>query len=413
MEQFIIDQITYGLKYVPGNLAKSFFIKSSNEQTKKLRRDFILGVCHPNEDYKKITDANIGWIRIDIPYPYDEEGNISAHYESFKARCKGYADNGIRVMAVTPYPHSFIECGLDPRKPENEEGIKAVARFLAQDLQGLVGAFQVTNEMGIPRFTIPLTMEEAARFIAIQLEAMYPVKGDMLVGYNSAGPQADLHTKLLDYHKYCDYIGVDLYLGCFYGAPGFLCLFDAVIRYLWALTGKPILLQEFGYIGAGAPKTKAEKKAILGKYGAVSDKDAKKNIAGFVSKMPKYFADHVNYLAGNDPKRYTELLFNSDLTNHLYCELPRTTKIPGYDHTPEGQAKFYADILPRLYALPFVCGCIIYCWQDSDKCYVCGQAECPTETMWGLTDRNGEPKPSYYAVRKAMGHIRWEQNTEK
>lgn len=412
MEQFIIDQVTYGLKYVPANLAKSFFIKKSSAETKKLRKNFILGVCHPNEDYQKINDANIGWIRIDIPFPYAKEGGFSKSYESFKARCRGYVDNGIKVMAVTPYPQSFIEYGLDPRKSENEEGVKEVARFLAQDLKGYVGAFQVTNEMGIPRFTIPLTMDEAARFIAIQLEAMYPVKGDMLVGYNSAGPQADLHTKLRGYHKYCDYVGVDIYLGCFYGAPGFMFLFDALLRYLWALTGKPVLLQEFGYIGAGAPKTKAEKKAILGKYGAKSEKDAKKNIEAFVGNMPKYFADHINFLAGNDPKRYNELLFNSDLTNHLYCELPRTTKIPGYEHTPEGQAKFYADILPRLYSLPYVCGSIIYCWQDSDKCYVCGQAECPTETVWGLTDRNGNPKPSYYAVQKAMGHIRWEQNTE-
>ena len=217
MEQFILDQVTYGLKYLPVNLAKSFFIKQSSEETKKLRKDFILGVCHPNENYKLIREANIGWIRIDIPYPYDKDGNISPHYESFKARCKGYVDNGIKVMAVTPYPQPFIENGLDPRCAENEEGIREVARFLAKDLQGLVGAFQVTNEMGIPRFTIPLKMDEAARFIAIQLEALYPVKGDILIGYNSAGPQADLHTKLRDYHKYCDYVGVDIYLGCFYG----------------------------------------------------------------------------------------------------------------------------------------------------------------------------------------------------
>lgn len=412
MEQFIVDQITYGLKYVPGNLAKSFFIRKSNEETKKLRKNFILGVCHPNEDYKKIKDANIGWIRIDIPFPFDKDGAESESYKSFKARCKGYADNGVKVMAVTPYPSSYIESGLDPRSAENEERIKEIARFFTQDLKGLVGAFQVTNEMGIPRFILPLNMDEAVRFIAIQLEAMYPVRGDMLIGYNSAGPQADLHTKLRDYHKYCDYIGVDLYMGCFYGAPGFMWLFDAVIRYLWALTGKPILLQEFGYIGAGAPKTKAEKKAILGKYGAKSEKDAKKNIEKFVENMPDHFKEHVKFLANNDPSRFTELIFNSDLTNHLYCELPKTTKIPGYDHTPEGQAKFYADILPRLYKLPYVCGCIIYCWQDSDKCYVCGQAECPTETVWGLTDRYGEPKPSYYAVQKAMGHIRWEQNCE-
>jgi hypothetical protein len=43
----------------------------------------------------------------------------------------------------------------------------------------------------------------------------------------------------------------------------------------------------------------------------------------------------------------------------------------------------------------------VYCWQDSGDCYVCGQVECPVETKWGLVDYNGNPKPSYYAVKEA------------
>ena len=129
--------------------------------------------------------------------------------------------------------------------------------------------------------------------------------------------------------------------------------------------------------------------------------------------MPEHFRNHVKYVTGSDPSRYYNLLFHSDLTNHLYCELPSVTKIPGYDHTPEGQGKFYADILPSLYETPYVCGAIIYCYQDPDSCHVCGQADCPTETKWGLVDANGEPKPSYYAVQKAFGRIKWMESAEK
>ena len=43
----------------------------------------------------------------------------------------------------------------------------------------------------------------------------------------------------------------------------------------------------------------------------------------------------------------------------------------------------------------------VYCWGDSDSCYVCGQADCPVETGWGLVDGKGNPKPSYYAVKEA------------
>jgi len=51
-------------------------------------------------------------------------------------------------------------------------------------------------------------MDQAARFIGIQLAAMHPHRGNILLGYNSGGPQADLHAKLRPWHKYCDYVGI-------------------------------------------------------------------------------------------------------------------------------------------------------------------------------------------------------------
>ena len=148
-------------------------------------------------------------------------------------------------------------------------------------------------------------------------------------------------------------------------------------------------------------------------YGAKDETDAKENIERFVANLPEHFRKHVEYVCGKDPSRYYNLLFRSDLTNHLYCELPAITKIPGYDHTPEGQAKFYNDILQHLYDLPYVCGTIIYCWKDPDSCHVCGQKDCPTETRWGLVDASEQPKPSFYAVRKIFGRIKWLERTER
>ena len=66
-------------------------------------------------------------------------------------------------------------------------------------------------------------------------------------------------------------------------------------------------------------------------------------------------------------------------------------------------------IFKRLYKRKCLIGAIVYCWQDSGACYVCGQTDCPTETRWGLVDMDGKPKPSYYAVRDAMGEIRRQQ----
>lgn len=409
MEQFIVEQIKYGLKYLPLNLAKYPFIKKHSWQTEQQRKkEFLCGVCHPTDNYAQIREANIGWIRIDITKPpLDADGNVTEDFLEFKKKAQGYADNGIKVMAVTPYPRAYFANGVDVRTPEGEEILRRDARFMVTELQGIVGGFQITNEMGMPHFTLPLNMKEAVRYIGIQLEAMYPVKGDILIGYNSAGPQADLHSFIKPYHKYCDYIGIDMYLGCFDSLPGFFFMFDAMLDYLWAMTRKPIIIMEFGYISDGHPVSANEKKKILEGYGVSDENDAKANIERFVENLPSDMKDHVKNVCKNDPGRYFNLIFRSDLTNHLYKELPAITKIPGYDHTPQGQAKFYEHILMHFYKKEYMIGAFVYCYADGRACHICGQHDCPTETRWGLVDRQGNPKPSYYAVKKVFGTIRW------
>ncbi len=415
MEEFIKNQITAALKYLPGNLVKSYFICKPVKEAREFRKrvGFIRGMCHPTENFAQLREANIGWIRIDIPFPYEKDGSVSSAYLGFKEKCQRFQSQGIKVMAVTPYPRDYIEFGADIRTPEGTNKVREIGDFLIKDMQGFVSGLQITNEMGIPRFTIPLTLKEAAKFIGVNLEVMYPLRKDIIIGYNSAGPEALLHSELLPYIDFCDYVGIDIYMGCFFNMPGFIWIFEALCRYLWAMTGKPVLIQEFGYLSGGAPKTKAEKKAMLERYGASNEREAKKNIEDFVNRMPEYFGDHIKYVCGNDPSRYFGFLFRSDMVNHFYCELPRLTKIPGYPHTPKGQADFFTDCIERLYSLDFICGCTIYCYKDPDKCYYCGQQECPTETRWGIVDSSGQPKPSYNAVRNVFGRIKWFEATDK
>ncbi len=407
MEQFIKDQIAPTLKYFFSNLIKSYFTDSASEEAKeciKKAGGFICGVCHPSDNYEQIKGANIGWVRTDIPYPFMSDGSISESYINYKNRMSSFAENGIKIMAVTPYPSSFIEAGIDPRLPENEERVMNVARFMVNDLKGIVGGIQITNEMGIPRFTIPLTMPEAAHFIGIQAKAMQYNKGNILVGYNSGGPQADLHKLMKPYHQYCDYVGIDIYIGCFANVGNSMWLFDAMLRYLSAFIGKPVILQEFGYIGAGAPKTPEEKKQLLERYSVGSEQEARQNIEDFVSRLPEKFGRHIAYLS-QDKSHWGDLIFKSDLVNHLYCELPKRTVIKGYPHTPEGQARFFSHIIPRIKAFDFMAGMIIYSFADSGECYICSQAECPTETKWGLIDMEGKEKPAYFTVKEAFGKI--------
>ena len=77
----------------------------------------IYGVNHPNEQYDMLKDAGLGWVRFDIPYLYNAAGELSRSYIDFKARCRGYAENGMQVLAVTPYPKDYVNFGgFDPAK---------------------------------------------------------------------------------------------------------------------------------------------------------------------------------------------------------------------------------------------------------------------------------------------------------
>ena len=364
---------------------------------------FIKGVCHAREQYDMLTDANIGWIRDDIPFAFNNDGTLSQSYINWKAEMQEYADRGIKVMAITPYPEDYIEYGLDPRDEANKEAIQDIARFYLEDLKDIAGAFQITNEMGIDRFTLPLTLEEAAYFIGIQLEAMYPDRGDILIGYNLGGLAIlQLPGLMKDYHKYCDYVGLDMYLGCFEPVLKNPDQYITILNFVRRVTGKPIIMCEFGYIGLGEPKTKEEKQAILEGYGFSSEKEASEHIDEFIANLPYDLANEFDKYADQTPEFRANQMFNGEYSNHLYRELPEGYGLYGFEHTPEGQADFFSYIIPKVRELDYVIGMFVYCWQDSGDCYVCGQTDCPVETKWGLVDYEGNPKPSYYAVKEAF-----------
>ncbi len=364
---------------------------------------YIKGVCHAEPQYDLIKEGNIEWFRDDIPFPYDKEGNLSLSYVYWKQEAQEYADNGIRIFGITPYPEDYIEYGLDPRVSENREAIQDIARFYMEDLRGIVGAFQITNEMGIDRFTYPLTMEEAYEFVGMQLEAMYPVREDVIIGYNLAALSIlDMPIKMYKYHQYCDYVGVDLYLGCFENILKNPDQYITVLNYVRKVTGKPVILCEFGYIGLGEPKSEEDKLAILNSYGYSSEEEARADIDNFIKALPDDLADEFDRYADETPEYKAALMFDGEFRSHLYRELPEGFGLYGLPHTPEGQADFFSYIIPKIRNLDYVIGSFIYMWDDTGDCYVCGQEDCPVETKWGLVDSEGNPKPAYYAVQEAF-----------
>ena len=367
---------------------------------------FIAGVCHPEEDFDLIKGANIGWIREDIPFPYDANGNLSKSYRQWKAEMTRYVKHGIKVFAITPYPDKYLAYGLDCRTEEGLKGIQDIAVFFLEDLKDIASGFQITNEMGVDRFTEPFTLEEAARFIGVQLEAMYPLRGEKIIGYNLGGPDGVLKLPPLmkKYNQYCDYVGVDLYFGSFENIVKNINVHLAALKLIRIETGKPILMTEIGYIGYGEPKTAAEKKEILQSYGFDSEEDVRKDVDTFISRLPAPLKEEFDeYYANLSDDEKWNLLFKGEYANHIYRELSESTGIYGIPHSPEGQATYFSYLIKEMKSLSWCIGAFIYMWNDSTHCYVCGQADCPVETGWGIVDGQGNPKPAYYAVRDAFG----------
>lgn len=361
----------------------------------------IYGICHPNEDYDTLEDAGLKWVRFDIPCPFDNNGNIRNSYLAFKERCKGYADRGFKVMAVTPYPRDIIaDMGFNPM--DDLEKIKEIAVFLYNDLRDITGAFQITNEMGLVGFMHPLTLEEAATYIGVQLEAISAVKDEeFLIGYNSADliqVSRELHKLMKPYLKYCDYVGIDLYTGNQGNAKA--KDYAKKVKKLYRMTNKPIIIEEFGFWSAGCPKTAEEKAEILGIYGYAAEAEAIADGANFVNKLPSQFRNTLSLEHPGEEEHWAELVF-SHYSSHFYGETSAET-IENIPHTPEGQAQYYKSVMTKLQKVKCLAGMIIYCNQDMGTCWVCGHSWCPFETKWGICTIDGTPKPAYYAVKEVI-----------
>ena len=370
---------------------------------------FMAGVCHPKPEMDMIKDAGLGWIRVDIPYLYAEDGSgeINPYYEYWKLAAAEYASSGIKILAVTPYPHYYEQVsGIDITTEEGLAQVADIARYYCEDLKGIVGAFQITNEMGVDRFTKNVTMEQAARFIGVQAEAMNDIKGDIVVGYNLGGAGfVSLPFQMNKYKEYIDYVGVDIYLGCFENFVKNPDLTFVLMNAVRMVTGKPIILMEFGYISYGEAKTKEEKTAILQQYGVSSEAEARKDIDAFIARLPeKLRIEFETLYADRTDEEKADLLFKGEYANHIYRELSEGTGLWGYPHTPEGQGKFYSHMFKRIKKIKWCVGAMIYMWDDTATCYVCNQPDCPVETGWGIVDGEGKLKPAYYAVQKAFAN---------
>ena len=353
---------------------------------------FVKGICHPRGFVRELREAGIGWVRFDCPYPF-EGGELSESYVSYREQCRRYNGDGIGVIAISPFASAFTKAGVDAASAEGLRTVGEVCRFIAEDFAGMKVCWQAANEMYIPHFREPLTEAQAADFLAASIRGLKSGDPSAAVGHNSV--DRDMTFPLEAVEEKCggsDYIGLDLYDGTWSaGGPD---SFEERIDALAQRTGKPVILMEFGFssMGAGSEDIGADALRWAAERGFSSLDDAVRRMDEFLGHFPPLCRERVLSCAEEDRVACLMSCFP-----HVLKTWPAPAPIP---HTEEGQAEFYRNLLPRLRKNPNLGGAVIYCMQDSESCFFCGESDCPCEIAWGLLRTDGTPKPAYDAVKQ-------------
>ncbi|MFP4104987.1 MAG: hypothetical protein ACLFVU_02760 [Phycisphaerae bacterium] len=337
----------------------------------------IIGTsAYSDADVNLMKQAGITHLRQGFGYPWAKTagGEPAERYVNARAAAVGRREQGFELMGITPLfghgvrepvgPGGKLELVWKPSTPawmgeygsdEFIENYEMVCRFLAEQTRGVVDLWQIANELDLNLFAGPLKPAGACELILAAARGLKAGNPDCTVGHNCAGTEmayffcgrlfADADTPL-------DYCGIDGYYGTWdSGGPN---SWAGRIAELYELTGKPVLINEWGYSSAGGVMTQDE--------------------------------------AASEP---------------WPCELKKWRF--GWDggHTPQVQAEFVRQAFAAFRQhREKLMGLFFYRWEDQAKCWQCGQPDCPAETAWGLVDRNNRPKPAWQAFAAGVRELR-------
>lgn len=358
----------------------------------------IKGICHGYGDFEKIKDCGFEWHRIDCPPPFDSKtGKLSEHYIKFKEYCVHLHEQGFKVMLITPGPAwAFRQTGMDIRKEGGRAEIFEMHRFLAHDMKGIADGWQVANEVNVYFFRSPYDFDEAISYVEAGIRGIRQADSEVLLGYNfSEYDETSVYmiNRLKCVNHMCDYMGLDAYHGTWIkGTPDDLI---SDVKKLNAHTGKPVLVQEFGFASRGEVIRDGEFDEAMQELGFKNFDDAAAHCEEYLSRISPLLAGHIKAA----PRKEWE--------SNLRHQEPHILKkwVGGsdeYPHTPQGQAKWFKEVITKLADTPCVLGFMLFSWHDAGHCFFCSDADCPCETAWGLIGNDEKEKPAYFAVKEAM-----------
>lgn len=318
-------------------------------------------------DKELMRDAGIQWLRSGrLGFDVEKfQGNEPQPEEFFEAREKvaGIRKEGFQVMGISPGPKQVRDVTGKPGSQEYFDNYRRICAFLREQYDGLIDYWQVANELDIWLFRDTLSMDQSVDFLKAGIRGFKQDGGAVKAGVNitlfpSLPGEVDGNTELHEglhiakgiYQAgdvEADYAGFDSYPGTW--RAGGVESWDEYLDGFYKLTGKPIIIQEFGYSSAGELMTEEEDKSGI-----------------------------------------------------FPCEIKKWRFAWGGGHTPEVQARFIEEAYRIFSTKPYVLGATYFSWRDANHCWQCRKPDCPMETAWGLLDREGNLKPSYHSLKSSI-----------
>ncbi len=338
--------------------------------------DQMIGtIASANDEPQLLREAGIEWVRHGVPFPFTERvgGEVSDSYPRARAGIEKLVEGGFQVLGVTP----GLGAGL--MRPDQSGRLKSqwhdrlpawcrplgsdefyriyeeTCRWLAEDLRGLVAAWQIGNELDWRQFRGPLDLRQVGELILRAGRALKETDPSLVLGTNTGGTERAyyLYGRLFaEADGPLDYCGVDHYYGTWQrGAPEDWA--DEIAE-IHAITQKPVLINEWGFASAGEGITEEERRS-----------------------------------------------------GRPVCELKKWRFTWGPGHTPEGQAEFIRRAFDAFCEQrDALLGIFYFRWRDTETCWQCGEPDCPAETAWGVVDVEGRPKPSFDALKDGIARLR-------
>lgn len=336
-----------------------------------------------------MKEAGITLSRTFFTFPFTDESmtETTEDYKKTLACVRLYKENGIDTVAGINTAEqcradengtvSFVRQYPDWMGPYDGdyyyEVLEKVAVRIATDLGDMVTYWQIGNENDSDIFRGNLTHEQNVRYLKSLARGVKKVNPKACCGINLAGvgSASDINGDSLSHsvHPYAeklinalyncensdfDYIGLDGYFGTWTnGAPED---WEAYINRAHEVSGKPVMINEWGYSSLQRGKPRPEE----------------------------------------DQNRH----FNTNVCRYKDFDMAGCKKWLGEDHSEEMQARYITECLTIFRDNPHCFANLFFQWQDMATCWQCGDDDCPAETAWGIIDKNGRVKPGYEALKK-------------